>query len=258
MRVIRVIVTGAIAVAAAGALASIALATVVQSLSVQVTPSRAGTKAKPKGVALRIASNTKTNDGSAPPTTSTVTFFLPKELLVFSQKFPSCTLATLNHTGPVACKKAKIGSGVARVQFGAGPQAQYENLIVSIFNGPKGKQVLFHLRGTSPVAVNRGFAGTLSNAGEQGYGKKITANIPPELQSANGVYTPLVDLNVRIKDTTTVTVKRRRTKFSYFGLAGCPVGKLLQFKSVSVYNRSSTPQPAPASTVMDTAPCSKP
>jgi hypothetical protein len=227
---------------------------------VAVSPKLAGTSKKPRPVALTLTYAIATKDGSAPPTATTLTWLLPKQLVLKAGAFPDCTLSALQATGPSACKKAKVGSGSARIQVGAGAKAIVEDLTVTAFNGPDGAKLLLYVQGTSPVALQHVVSVALNTSGTPGYGRKLVASIPPAMQTPiPGVFAPLTRLSVKIQATTQAVVKHHQTTVGYVASRGCPSDKLLRFRLIAAFAKepaANRPQVAP-STTDPTAPCTK-
>src|SRR3954451_21836015 len=63
--------------------------------------------------------------------------------------FPSCTADEIrNHE---ACPKgSKIGSGTGLGTVGDGPDAAQEPIDITLYNGPKGKSIVFRIQGKQP------------------------------------------------------------------------------------------------------------
>jgi hypothetical protein len=216
---------------------AVAYAASMQRLDASVTPSKAGTPKKPKPIQLLVELTGSTDDGSVPPASKHVITRFGKGIVFNGAPFPSCTLETLNdaNKGPSKCPPgSKIGTGEATAHIGNDPTGPDEQLVVTVFNGPKGKSTLFHLKGTAPVAVNAAFAGSIKkDSGKYGY--KLDVVIPKSLYNPVGTtYTPLTHFKVKIKATTKVKGKT----VGLLATVGCPKGKKWPFKGEWEYANS--------------------
>lgn len=97
--------------------------------------------------------------------------------------FPSCSAATLNraHGRLSACPKgSKIGTGVAvgtAVDIGVTSKG-----VLTLFNGPHGKSIVFNVNITTPALINDSFNAPLATTHGR-YGYLLTNNIPADLQT---------------------------------------------------------------------------
>jgi hypothetical protein len=242
-----VIVGLALAVALAGAAVVQATGVVTQNLKVVVSPSKAGTTKKPKPVTLKLHLYSATSDGSKPPASNKVVIYLARGLLFNGAKFKSCSLATLNSTGPSACPaQSKVGGGTATGNISPG---QDEQLSVTLFNGPKGKALEIYVQGTSPAAIAAAFESKLSTIKGGPYGYKLTSTVPQNLyEPAPGLFTPLTDFNVAVHATTRVKGKQ----YGLVATTSCPKTRKWPFKAT--YNYANSPAQDNAQT---TVKCSK-
>lgn len=206
-----------------------------QKYDATVSPSKSGTATKPKPVTLGVHLTGSTSDGSVPPASKHVVTYFGRGLVLNGAPFKSCTVDTLNdpNKGPSACpSESKIGGGTARAHIGNDANGPNEDLVLTVFNGPKGKSVLFHLKGTTPVAVNSAFAGKIIKIRSGAFGYKLDVTIPKALYNPVGTtYTPLTDFNVKIKGI-------KRVKGKQVGLVStisCPKSKKWPFKGVWDY-----------------------
>jgi len=206
-----------------------------QKLDATVSPSKAGTAKKPKPITLQVHLTGSTSDGSVPPASKHVQTFFGRGIVFNGAPFKSCTLDTLNdpNKGPSACpSESKIGGGAATAHIGNDPNGPDENLVVTVVNGPKGKSTLFHLKGTTPVAVNAAFAGKIVKIRSGAYGYKLDVTIPKSLYNPVGTtYTPLTDFNVKIKGIKRVNGKQ----IGVLSTISCPKSKKWPFKGVWDY-----------------------
>jgi hypothetical protein len=175
------------------------------------SPSKAGTKKKPKPVTLdlTIAGGTVTGSGQ-PSTTTGFVVKLPKQWNLNSKKYAKknrCSLEAANTAKSAsACPKgSKIGSGTSQALAANGQITQ--NLLISahvLTNGSVG----FFLTGSSPVSVAVMLEGKVS-------GRTINVAIPSNVQEPiPGLATGITLLKVKFNGKTKVvkTVKKGKKK----------------------------------------------
>ena len=104
--------TLAIVVLGSMTFASVAQAVPVRTINASISPSNAGTKAKPKTASLSLELITTNPDGTVPDPGRHDNIFIGKGLKANGKFFPSCSAAVLNDTarGPDKCPKgSEIG-----------------------------------------------------------------------------------------------------------------------------------------------------
>lgn len=214
-----------------------------QGLAVSVSPSKAGTKAKPKATKIKITTTTTPKDGTQFATTKAVLYF-DKNLKFGGSKFKSCTLAVVQADESKCPKGSSVGGGTAKAQAGPGGNLKVAPITVTAFNGPKGKTLLLHVVYVK-LGINEVLNAKLSTATGL-FGTKLTVPINPHLQQpATGLFATLTEF------ITSVGGKAKdKAKTPYVGLVGCSHGKL-NFKGDFTYTDGTT-QSATA-----TAVCSK-
>jgi hypothetical protein len=198
-----------------------------QGLSVAVTPSTAGTKAKPKNVKLKVTTTTKPAADQAAFATTQAVLYFDKGLTFGGSKFASCTVAKVQAAEKNCPKGSKVGTGSAK----GAALGLIENLSVTAFNGPSGKTLLLHVVGSSPLSIDSVINAKLSKASGK-YGTKLTVPIPDSLQApitnpdGSKVYATLTEFITSVKGTAKGT--------PYVGLKSCSGGKL-NFKGTFAY-----------------------
>ena len=214
-----------------------------QGLSVSVTPSKAGTKAKPKSVKLKITTTTTPKDSAQFATTQAVLYF-DKNLKLGGSKFKSCTVAMIQADETTCPKGSKVGGGTAKAQAGTGGAVKVAPILVTAFNGPKGKTLLLHVIYTK-LGIDEVLNATIGSAKGQ-YGTKLTVPINAHLQQpATGLFATLTEFITSVSGKAT-----DKAKTPYVGLTGCS-GGALKFKGVFTYTDSTS------KTATATAKCSK-
>ena len=158
-------------------------------VTASVSPTKAGTKSKPKSETLKLAVK---NNRESKTTASTITITLPSTLKLSTSGQDICKASDDDLIANVnTCKKSIAGKGSAHAlvnPFAANP-AQVEFKVVPVIAN---KQILFVL--TSPIA-QAVLHGKIS-------GKKLTIAITPELQQpAPGTFSALLDLSTNLGKT---------------------------------------------------------
>jgi len=192
-----------------------------QTVAVKTTPSKAGTKKKPKRIKMKVTTTTTPKDDTAFATKKAVIFF-DKNIVFGGAKFKSCTAAQVQQSEASCPAGSKVGKGTAQGKA----LGITQNLTVTAFNGPSGKSVLLHVVGSSPLAIDSVIDAKLSKASGK-FGYKLTVPIPDNLQQPiPGTYATLTQFITTVDGTAKST--------PYVGLAGCSGGKL-NFKGVFDY-----------------------
>jgi hypothetical protein len=189
------------------------------AMKASVSPSKKGTKKKPKNVKLNVELITQPKaDEPAFATSSTIVHF-DKNLKFGGKYLKSCSSTQVQNDETKCPKGSKVGSGSAT----GTALGLTENLTVTAYNGPGGNKLELLVDGTSPLTIHSVIEGKLQK--DSGlYGQKLVVSIPAALQQpAPGAYATLTDFKTSVKGTGS---KKR----PYVGLAGCNK-KLLNFKS---------------------------
>jgi hypothetical protein len=215
-----------------------------QGLKASVSPAKAGTKKKPKGITLGIETITQDPTSSGDPAFATeqAVIHFDKNLVFNGKNMPSCSNAQVQQDDSKCPAKSKVGTGTAQgVALGA-----TENLTVKLFNGPGGNSIELLVDGSSPLTIHSTIEGKLSK--DTGlYGYKLTVPIPAGLQQpAPSVYATLTDFK-----TKTIGTTKGKNKKPYIGLVGCPASKKLNFAGDFTYTDGTS------KTATAQVPCSK-
>ncbi|WP_026910502.1 hypothetical protein [Patulibacter minatonensis] len=159
-----------------------------------VSPTKAGTKAKPRSVNLGININWKTAgpDGSDKPIVQKLVIDFPKGSLYLGGKYPSCTEAKLNQGLPKeVCPKAIVGKGTGLAWADTAKTKPKFTLV----NGGASKMFLY-TELTNPAVVNSPVPGVVKKGGKYG-GYRLTLTVPQELQVVAGTPISLISANVK-------------------------------------------------------------
>ena len=166
-----------------------------------VSPTKAGTKSKPKSEKLKLS---VTNNRESKTTAAKITITMPSTLKASTSGLDVCKASDDELIASVnVCKKSIAGKGSAHAlvnPFAATP-AQVEFKVVPVVGN---KQILFVL--TSPIA-QAVLHGKIS-------GKKLTITITDELQQpAPGTFSALLDL--------TTTLSKKKGSKALISSVGC-------------------------------------
>jgi hypothetical protein len=171
------------------------------------------------GIHLRLAGD---EPGGLPPILDKTVMRFPFGSRMNGALFPSCTPKTVNRKGPAACPNgSEIGHGSA---VGVGADV-VQKLELRLFNGPRGKSVVFFLRGNNPLRVNVAFPAPLRHHTGGRYEYDLAVDVPRNLQRVAGV-----DLALRDFDATVDATRRRGgRRRGYIETVLCPPGALVPF-----------------------------
>jgi hypothetical protein len=234
----KLTLTAAAAVTAIGAVGVAQAVTPTTALKASVSPTKKGTKKKPKNVKLNVELITQPAPGDpAFATRSTVVHF-DKNIKFDGKHLKSCSQSQVQTDDTKCPKGSRVGSGTAT----GSALGLTENLTVTAYNGPRGTKIELLVDGQSPLQIHQVIEGKLqSDSGK--YGKKLVVAIPDALQQpAPGAYATLTDFKTSVKGTGS---KKR----PFVGLAGC-TKKRLNYKSDFVFTDGTT------STATATSKCS--
>lgn len=166
------------------------------------------------GIKLGITSD---QPGELPATLDRTTISFPYGSQLNSRLFPSCSADALNRRGLRACPKAsRIGSGFA---VGVGDTVR-QRLTATLFNGPGGRSITFHLSGTNPLRVNTAFAAPLTTLRGGKYQYRLQVDVPQNLQVIAGVPISVTEFETTVRATRRVGGRKR----SYVEALSCPPG----------------------------------
>lgn len=231
-------VAAAVAAAAGGPAAAVAQ-TPGATMTVSVSPSKAGTKSKPRAVKLKT---TVTNTDSK-KTAKQIDIFMAKAIRFSAKGLRTCraTSEQIIATSGRACARSKVGSGVAKALAGVNTTSPTPLTfkVTAFLTGAK--SLAFLLQGQE-LKINLVAPAKVSRA-SGAFGTKLSVKVPPQAQQLPpGTFNGLVSL------TTTLGSKRLLTT------TACR-GKKHPFKTVISFSPNPNP-PSPASvTATASAPC---
>jgi hypothetical protein len=230
-----------IAALAALAVASVAVAADSDiTATTKITPSKAGTKKKPK--AVKITTFIKNNvEGT---TAEKIEIDFPKTVKISGKGLTACKLSAIQANGPAACPaKSKAGTGLSHAVVG--PDRVPLNFDVTAFVGGK-NLVIFYIKQQGGT-VTKALQGKISKASGK-YAQKLVITIPPDLQQpAPNLYAALTDLNT--------TLKLTKGKNSLVTTTGCKKKKHT-FGNKLTFAPNPSPPPKPSASGTSTVKCS--
>jgi hypothetical protein len=209
------------------------------TVSVTLSPNKAGTSKKPKATKLVL----KITNNAQKQTASQLKIVAPKGIKLTTADFKKCDVKKLANEGPTACDKAsQVGpttqaSAQAGVNGNAPTPVKFD--VTPFATGSKTIAFFLRLSGGSITGVA---TGKIS-------GQTLTVSIPenPAQQLPAGVYNGLVDI------TTNLWVKSGK---SLVKITSCPSSKKLTFKNTITFVNNPGPPAVPKHTATADAKCS--
>lgn len=245
----RSLIAAVAALASAAALATVALAQQNPppkvTVTAKITPSKAGTKARPRAAKADIVI---TNTKESRTTLDTLVAWLPRDLKVSTRGLGRCRKSVLDAEGAEGCPaSARAGTGTAHATLDPAGQATPLEFKLTLFvGGPT--TLLVALEERSLPALRPVLVGKLSPASGR-YRYKLTVKLTPELQQpVMGTYAALDDIRVRFS--------LRRGRNSLLAFTGCPRSGRHEFKVQLSYIPNPAPPAASSASATNTAKCS--
>jgi hypothetical protein len=205
----------ALTVTTAFACVAVALAQTAPTITstFKITPSKAGTKKKPKNGLVNTVFNVNAESES---TLKRIEYTIPKGVKLDGTGFPTCSDEYIAANGDEGCPKgSKVGTGAATALLG--PQKSQLNFDVEVYAaGPKAltlylKTSLF----TIPIPATI-------------VGQKVAFDIPERVQSpVNGLYSYVTSVTANLGRQTAIPATTKvKGKTRYFAsVIGCTGGK---------------------------------
>jgi hypothetical protein len=122
--------------------------------------------------------------------------------------FPSCTADKIRNHKPCPAG-SKIGSGTGLGTVGGSPDGVEEPIRLTLYNGPKGKSIVFRIQGDSPAVIDVPFDAPFKTLSGGNYNYELTVNVPEILQRVAGLPISLRNLNVKVGATRRVKGQKR-------------------------------------------------
>jgi hypothetical protein len=159
------------------------------TMTVSVSPTKAGTKKKPASEKLTL----NVTNNNAQRSASALDIKSPATIKVSGKGFPTCSQATLEGDGKAACpKKSKVGSGTASALLGVNtPQPNQLHFKVTAYVGGA-KKINFFLEGVELQALKIVAPGTIK-------GQNLHVDIPEAAQQpVTGLWAGLQSLTTSL------------------------------------------------------------
>lgn len=175
---------------AAGVLAAVALGQeggpIQMTVTLKVTPSKAGTPSHPQGVRIVARGKVYAPAETAMPVARSFDVWLPKGWVYNGAKHPTCALATLNFSGPSKCPPESI--------VGSNWRGAHADVVddfnppprVAIVNGGRTK-MYFYVVLQNPARVQAPVVGTITKINAPRWSYRLHADIPGSLQNVAGI-----------------------------------------------------------------------
>jgi hypothetical protein len=233
MRVSRPIGAVVLAAIAALAVAASAGAKTLVDISGFATPPIGAFTLQPQTLSLTIDARFASDvAGELPGTVSKAVIYFPHGPRVNGRLFPSCDpqrLRRLRGAARACPRGSRLGGGTAlgaSPQFGIGVR---ERLTVDLYNGKRGRSLIFYLRGLNPVLIGGMIVAPLTPLRGGRWGYRLTMNVPGNLQEiASGIFASLLDFKV----TAGGSVRVRGQRYGFIEALACPPGALVPVRGV--------------------------
>jgi hypothetical protein len=199
---LRKTLIAALAALTALAMAAVALAqnpAPVVNATAKASPTKAGTKKKPKSetVSLHI-----TNSEESKSSASRIEIAFPATLKLATKGLKTCNADVLAANGPSACpSKSKAGGGNAIANLNPDQPSKLFFKVTTVVIGKNKLSFFLQQTDTENGAINpNGVAQSLpASIKKKGSGQKITIDIPENLQQpAPGVFSALLEINSKL------------------------------------------------------------
>ncbi len=231
----------------------------VQKFSAKVSPSKAGTKKKPRAVSLSANPYFDTNapdlDNEVQFATVNANVFFPKGGVYNAKYFPSCAPATVFQDEKRCPKGSRLGTGDG---FGKGLGLD-ESVKGQFFNLPGGKGTTLLVTGESPLIIREIVPATLKTLSDPDYSYKLSFTVPRNLQSpAPGVIATVMRFNSSFPAQYVTKGKgKRKKKIPLLASTSCPASKQWKFKYVADYTTTFDGAIESTQTIETAVPCTK-
>jgi hypothetical protein len=191
------------------------------SATATVSPNKAGTKAKPKGVKLTFNAKWVTTGDVEHPIIQSGDVNIPKGGLYNGGKFPSCSAATLGRGGPSKCPAHSImgkGSGDALAD------TVHTTPKITVVNGGKGV-IYFWTVLQNPARVAAAVPAKITKDTSGKWSYRVHFTVPQSLQIVAGVPITL--------NTLRITVGGEKYAKDYIATTSCPSNRKWAYSAVA-------------------------
>ena len=215
----------------------------VLTTKVSVSPSKAGTKKKPRGVKLTFNVHWETGADVDKPVVQTADVLFPKGSLYNGAKYKTCAQSVMERGSVSECPAKSI--------MGTGTGTAYADQVltspkITVVNGGGNKVFLFTVL-TNPARVAKPVPGTITKmSGKWAY--KLHLVVPPSLQVVAGVPIALRDISI--------TAGGKSYAKDWLATTSCSGGKY-PFQLTTGFAPDSAGAPVGEATYDGSTPCSK-
>jgi hypothetical protein len=151
--------------------------------TVKVSPWKADTPSRPRGIRVSVSGNVATPEGVAAPLPRSFDFWFPKGWIYNGAERPACARTTLTSGGPAACPQASImGSPGIRLED---PEARRPPR-VTVINGGRDR-IYFWVVLQDPARVQTVVTGKIAKVRSPLWSYRLHAEIPGSLQIVAGI-----------------------------------------------------------------------
>jgi hypothetical protein len=194
----------------------------VPELSGSVSPTMDRVGGGPKSVALGIKLGFTSQDpNQLPATLAKAELKFTRGAVVNGRWFPKCDPKRLT-----ARKKCPRGSLLGRAKIGAAVGPNVADMLAvpltaDLYNGPRGKSIVFHFKGNVPIPINVVQVAPLTKIRERFYGYRLVVPVPEVLQMPlTGVPSSVLNFAV----TVSGKVRHKGRRRGYIETSLCPPG----------------------------------
>lgn len=173
--------------------------------------------------------------GELPGTVAKATIFFPHGPRINGRLFPSCDprrLLRMRGSRKACPSGSRLGGGVA---IGTSPTfaGVNERLTVDLYNGPRGRSLLFFLRGLNPVAVSGMIDAPFVPLRGGRWGYRLTMNVPQGLQEISpDIFASLLRFTTKVGATVLVRENGRMVRHGFVEALACPPGALVPVRGI--------------------------
>jgi hypothetical protein len=182
------------------------------SVAVRATPSKAGTRRSPQGVAISATSTIATERGLDPPIVTGVDLLLGHGFSWGDGEYATCTRRVLDRRGPKGCPKESI---MGRVVANARAGSVTTKPSITLVNGGA-KRLWAHTRLRYPARVHDTVAVSTADLSGRRWSYKGTLRVPRSLQVVAGV--PIRTTRIKL------TIGGKPYARDYIATTSCPAG----------------------------------
>ena len=213
-----------------------------------VSPSKAGTKKKPKSEKLNLTIN---NSRESKTSASKIEISIPKSMKLSTKGLKTCSVSKLDSQGKASCPKGSLaGLGTADALVNpASPNPAPLKFNVSTFVAGKNLLAFYLEQQGTDSGVQQALPAKITSVKHKVYGQRLTINIPANLQQpAPGVYSTLI----QIKNSLGL----KSGDHALLTSIGCPKTREHPIGVKVSYVPNPNPPAASSASSADGAPCS--